>query len=124
MAAKIGSISSPSYVKSIQQDSKPIQLTAEDIKSLNESVDFSSGDWDFKFDPINYPLKSTQQLNVDWSKFENHTFFSSAEVKVNEAFNLIINYFQFNETKKEIETFLDKLTVFEKYFYDNFPVWS
>ena len=124
MAAKIGSISSPSYVKSIQQDSKPIQLTAEDIKSLNESVDFSSGDWDFKFDPINYPLKSTQQLNVDWSKFENHTFFSSAEVKVNEAFNLIINNFPFDGTKKEIQTFLDKLTGFEKYVYDNFPVWS
>jgi hypothetical protein len=78
----------------------------------------------FKYDPLDFPLKSTQQLNVDWSKFEHHCFFSSAEVKVNEAFNKIINSYPFDGTKKEVEEFLDSLTGFEKYIFDSFPKWS
>jgi hypothetical protein len=66
-------------------------------------------------------LKSTQQIPLDWSKFENHTFFSSAEVSVNVAFNNIINGFPFDGTKDEIDTFLDGLTGFEKWIYDQFP---
>ena len=33
---------------------------------------------------------STQELNIDFSFFENHTFFHSAVAKVNESFDLIL----------------------------------
>lgn len=75
----------------------------------------------FRYDPSGYPLKNTQQLNVDWSKFENHVFFSSAESKVGGAFDQIINGFPFDGTKEEMEKFLDKITGFEKYILDRFP---
>lgn len=66
-------------------------------------------------------FKSTQQLNTDFSKFENHTFFASAEAKVNVAFDKIINRYPFDGTKKELENFFDGLTGFEKWVYDSFP---
>ena len=40
-------------------------------------------------------LVSTQQLKVDYSKYENHTFFHSAVAKVNEAFDKIVNFYPF-----------------------------
>lgn len=67
------------------------------------------------------PLKSTQQLNVDWSKFENHTFFMSAEAKVNLAFDSIINGYPFDGTRREAEHFFDNLTGFDKWVFDGFP---
>ena len=66
-------------------------------------------------------LRSTQQINVDWSKFENHTFFNSAQVKLNVAFDKIQNQFPFDGSQKETQTFLDTLTGFEKYVYDEYP---
>lgn len=75
----------------------------------------------FLYDAENSPLRSTQQLNVDWSKFENHTFFSSAEVNVNVAFDNIINRFPFDGTRSEVDDFFSKLTGFEKWVYDQFP---
>lgn len=66
-------------------------------------------------------MKSTQQLNVDWSAFENHTFFNSAYVKSNVAFRKIFDQFPFDGTQGELENFLDGLTGFEKYVYDQFP---
>lgn len=111
----------PSFIKAAFRDAKPVQLTYSDF-SLNDSN--ASGDTSYKYDPLDFPLKSTQQLNVDWSKFENHCFFSSAEVKVNEAFNKLINGFPFDGSKKEVETFLDSLTGFEKWVHDSFPRWA
>ena len=78
-------------------------------------------DRSFKFDNPGAGLKSTQQLNVDWSRFENHTFFNSAEAKVNVAFDQIINNFPFDGSKKELEQFFDRLTGFERYVFDLFP---
>jgi len=75
----------------------------------------------FRYDTAGTGLKSTQQLNVDWSAFENHTFFNSAQVKVNVAFERIQNSFPFDGTKKETETFIDSLTGYEKHVYDNYP---
>ncbi len=80
-----------------------------------------SGAISFRNEPPGSPLKSTQQIPLDWSKFENHTFFSSAEVNVNVAFNEIINGFPFDGQKIDIENFLDGLTGFEKWIFDNFP---
>lgn len=75
----------------------------------------------FYYDDFSSGLKSTQQLNVDWSRFENHTFFMPAEVKTNIAFEQIINKFPFDGTKKEVRKFLDGLTGFEKWVFDSFP---
>ena len=111
----------PSFIKSAVQDARPVQQTYADA-ALSDTNHKGSGS--YKYDPLGSPLKSTQQLNVDWSKFENHTFFSSAEVKVNEAFNNIINGFPFDGTKKEVETFLDGLTGFEKWVFDRFPKFA
>lgn len=121
MATRSNSPYVPTFLKSSIVDSKPIQLTYADF-NLDDSSAGNTGS--FKYDPLGYPLKSSQQLNVDWSKFENHTFFSSAEVKVNEAFNKIINSFPFDGSKKEVEIFLDSLTGFEKWIFDRFPRWS
>lgn len=75
----------------------------------------------FKYNPSGTGLRSTQQLTIDWSNFTNHTFFNSAQVKVNVAFDKIQNGFPFDGTQKSVEVFLDKLTGFEKYVYDDYP---
>lgn len=75
----------------------------------------------FRYDPVGTGFRSTQQIPVDFSKFENHTFFSSAEVNVNVGFNRIINEYPFDGSRKEVEAFLDSLTGFEKWIFDNFP---
>lgn len=106
----------PTFIKTALENNRPVQLTFEEISNTN-ILSTSS----FDYDPLESPLKSTQQLNVDWSKFENHTFFSSAEAKVNVAFDQIINGFPFDGNRREIEGFLERLTGFEKYIFDNFP---
>jgi len=78
----------------------------------------------FKYNPPGTGLRSTQQLLVDWSDFANHTFFNSAQVKVNVAFDKIQNQFPFDGEQKNAELFLDQLTGFEKYVYDNYPKYA
>ena len=75
----------------------------------------------FAYDPYESGLKSTQQLKVDWTKFENHTFFNSATAKVNVAFERIVNGYPFDGSKKDLERYLDGLTGFEKWVLDTFP---
>ncbi len=75
----------------------------------------------FAYDPYESGLKSTQQLKIDWSLFENHTFFNSAQAKVNVAFDRIVNGYPFDGTKKELEKFVENLTGFEKWVLDSFP---
>lgn len=75
----------------------------------------------FRYDPPTLGIRSTQQIPVDFSRFENHTFFNSAEVNVNVAFDRIINEYPFDGTRKEVETFVDSLTGFEKWVLDSFP---
>ena len=106
----------PSFLRSAVEGSRPLQLSFSSISDTN-IISTSS----FKYDPADAPLKSTQQLNVDWENFENHTFFSSAEVNVNSAFDQIINGYPFDGTKAEHESFFEKLTGFEKWVFDQFP---
>jgi len=106
----------PSFLKAALTDTRPRSLTFSDLIDSNVSSTSS-----FKYEPLNYPLKSTQQLNVDWSKFENHTFFSSAEVKVNMAFEQIINGYPFDGKKVETERFFESLGGFEKWVFEQFP---
>lgn len=96
--------------------SRPI-LRKREIDFVDKQSDGTS----FRFDAPGSSLKSTQQIPLDWSRFENHTFFNSAEVNVNVAFDTIINEFPFDGTPNEIYQFLDRLTGFEKYVYDRFP---
>lgn len=116
MTIKSNSPYVPSFLKSALTQARPVQLTFSDLVGTNIENTGS-----FKYDPLDYPLKNTQQLNVDWSKFENHTFFSSAEVKVNIAFDQIVNGFPFDGTKKEVEAFFEKIGGFEKWVFDQFP---
>lgn len=75
----------------------------------------------FRYDPLGSGLKSTQQLNVDWSSFANHTFFNSAQVKVNAAFDKFVNQYPFDGTREEVEVFKDKLTGWENYVFSLLP---
>lgn len=116
MATKNNSPYIPSFLKASLSDSRPLQLTFLDL--IDSNIRSTSS---FKYDPLDSPLKNTQQLNVDWGKFENHTFFSSAEVKVNVTFDQIINGYPFDGTKQEVERFFESLGGFEKWVFDNFP---
>ena len=75
----------------------------------------------FTYAQMGEALKSTQQLNINWSNFENHTFFSSAVVNTNVAFDNIINKFPFDGTKRDLEAFFENLTGYERHVYDRFP---
>ena len=111
------SLFSPSIIRGLTGDANAVvNVTAA---SLSGSIQSQTGS--FRFDPPGTPLKSTQQLPVDWSKFENHTFFNSAEAKVNTAFDLIINNYPFDGTRGEVLSYLDRLTGFERYVLDEFP---
>jgi len=90
--------------------------TAEVLSGTNNTSSSS-----FRYDAPGTGLKSTQQISVDYGQFQNHTFFGSAEAKVNNAFDLMINEFPFDGTRKELEAFEDKLTGFEKHVLNEFP---
>jgi len=119
MSTKNNSPYIPSFLKAALSDTRPAQLTFLDLVDTNIKSTSS-----FKYEPLDYPLKNTQQLNLDWSLFENHTFFQSAEVKTNVAFDQIINGYPFDGTKKEVEAFFDKIGGFEKWVFDQLPKFS
>lgn len=114
---------SPSVIRNIittEGDSVTLQtVNANDL--LNTNIDSTSS---FRYDLSGNGIKSTQQLNVDWSKFEEHTFFNSAQVKTNVAFDKIFNQFPFDGTRKETEKFFDELTGFENYVYEQMPKYK
>ena len=84
------------------EDLTPVKsLTMADVENSLSSLTGS-----FRFDSPGAPLKSTQQLNVDFSNFANHTFFNSAEAKTQKAFQKIINSMPFDGTKSEINSFV------------------
>lgn len=106
----------PSVVRRLVSSSTPV--LSQTSSQLSGSV---IDDRTFRLDGPGSGLKSTQQLNIDWSKFENHTFFNSAEAKVNVSFDAIVNNFPFDGTKKELEDFFNRLTGYERYVFDLFP---
>ena len=75
-----------------RKDASPVRsLTLSQAAATSAS---STGS--FRFDPPGAPIKSSQQLNLDFSKFENHTFFGSAQAKVQKSFSKIINSYPFD----------------------------
>ena len=99
---------------------KASNLDGETLKYFRDNTNFFSTA-SFRYDPPGAGIKSTQQIPIDYSQFENHTFFDSAQAKVNVAFDKIINEFPFDGSGEQVEHFFDTLTGFEKYIYDNFP---
>jgi len=104
--------------------SKKTQTTTNSVKKnvTNDSLgdhDFSSDN--FLLDSYAAPFKSTQQLNIDFSKFQNHTFFSPARAKVDIALHKCINEFPYTGSKANVERFITRLTGFEKYVFDQIP---
>lgn len=107
----------PSVVRGVVDAGAPTGLI-----NFNQVVERNVGTTSsFRYDSPGAGIRSTQQIGVDYSKFENHTFFQSARTNVNLAFFKIINEFPFDGTRREIEQFLDSLTGFEKFVYDSFP---
>lgn len=111
---------SPSFVRGLKdaagQSSTYTKTIGADLEDSTIGTTSS-----FKYDLDDSGLKNTQQIDIDWEKFENHTFFNSAQVKTNVAFDTIINKFPFDGTQAEFEDFFQKLTGFEKYIFDNYP---
>jgi len=107
----------PSFLRSAAAaDGRVYVLRFSDISESNIKSDDS-----FAYDVEGTGIRSTQQLNVDWSKLENHTFYMSAEAKVNLAFEQIINNYPFDGTREELENFFTSLTGYEKWVFDQFP---
>lgn len=102
-----------------RQDLKPGVSEEISLKSVEDTNITSTSS--FRYDSLGQGLKSTQEIPLDWTAFENHTFFNSAQSKVNVAFNEIINFYPFDGTEKEVEAFEDSLTGYEKYILDIFP---
>ncbi len=101
---------------------KAVSLTnrRDNIQLSNQEENNVGNTGSFRYDQIGSALKSTQELKIDYSQFENHTFFNSAVAKVNVAFDRIINNYPFDATVKEIEDFEDSLTGFEMHVLNNF----
>lgn len=97
-------------------------LSTVDTQDALDVFNMSIGETgSFTYDQSSQGLKSTQQLNVDWSDFSQHVFYNSAQVKVNAAVTKIIDGFPFDGTRKEYELFRDGLTGFEHYVLQQFP---
>lgn len=106
----------PAFTHGTMNNAHGSVITSADVDETNIESTAS-----FRYDPPGAGIRSTQQVNVDYSKFSNHTFFNSAEVNVNVAFERIINEYPFDGTKRETEAFFDSLSGFERYVYDSFP---
>ena len=90
-------------------------VSREDLKKEIPNSDY------FVYNQEGQGIHSTQQIPLDFSKFENHTFFNSAEVNVNVAFDNIINNYPFDGSRHDLEKYLNGLTGFEKHVLDKFP---
>ena len=98
-----------------------VTLAGSETES-SEGFHFASGT--FRYDPPGVPLKNVQQLNIDFSKFEKHTFFNSAEAKTQAAFDKIINQFPFDGTKKDLIEFRDNLNGYDSYVLSRWPKYT
>lgn len=109
----------PTFLQSALHNSRPVQATLSDV--WDSDIESTSS---YLYETRGSAIKSTQQLNIDWSKFENHCFFMSAEALVNIAFDQIINGYPFDGTQQEIESYFSKLSGFEKWCFDQFPKYK
>lgn len=122
MAKKITNRPLPFYSNNIRNviDGGGGSATDKDFDSLSKISSIGSTS-SFRYDAPGSGVKSSQQLNIDYSEFKNFTFFSSAQVNVNVAFDRIINEYPFDGTEDELSKFIDSLTGFENYVLGRFP---
>lgn len=106
----------PAVTRESSRFSVPREVNLGSLSSTNFENSSS-----FRYEDSGVGLKSTQEVPLDWSQFENHTFFNSARSKVNIAFDKIINEYPFDGTRRQVEAFEDSLTGYEKYILDIFP---
>lgn len=87
----------------------------EDISLGTESLNSSE----------NTGFTSTKQLDVDFSRFENHTFFSSAEQNANVAFSKMLSTdeigYPYYGTYEKYQEWYDGLTGFENFIFKLWP---
>jgi len=107
---------SPALLREESKFAPPVQVKLQSLANTNFESTSS-----FRYDDPGTGVKSTQEIPLDWSKFENHTFFNSAQSKVNVAFDKIINEYPFQGSSKDVEAFEDSLTGYEFYVYEQFP---
>ena len=110
----------PSLFSSEKGSSNGASLREIKLQEILSKTNISSTS-SFRYDQPGKGVVSTTQIPVDWSKFESHTFFNSAQSKVNVAFDTIINQYPFDGSQKELEAFFDNLTGYENYVYQKFP---
>ena len=107
------------FTKSTIQRFKSERSVVRDVTGeILENMAEASSEASWKNDPVGSGLKNTQQLDIDWSKLENHVFFSSAESKVNLAFDEIINGYPFDGTSIEKSAFRSSIGGYTKYLFD------
>ncbi len=108
----------PQYAISLLESKNGVKTTTlNDIRYDSNIASTSS----FRYDTYAAGVKNTQQFRIDFSRFENHTFFNSAEVNVNVAFQKIINQYPFDGSRQKTEAFFDGLTGFENHVFQVFP---
>ena len=112
------SVFSPTVINQLQEGSTQTKLSREDLIDDYPS-DVIENSW--KFDSPTSGFKSTQQLELDWTDFSQHTFFHSAEVKVNAAYERVINHFPFDGDAGERREFLDSMNGWEYHIFKIFP---
>jgi len=101
------------------RNAEPITFDEVTLKKLRDTNFFEEES--FRYEPMGSGIKSTQELSVNYDKFENHVFFDSAQAKINIAFDKIINDFPFDGTRKQQESFFDNMTGYENHIFGNFP---
>ena len=101
----------PSVLRQLREGGTKVSDVSLAGTSTDEDSSNPNPTGSFRYDPPGAALRSTQQLNVDFSQFENHTFFNSAESNVNVAFDKIINQFPFDGSRKKVESFFDSLKI-------------
>ena len=89
--------------------------SAENYEQLVVSSSFTEN----TFNDIVTKQKGEVNLNVDFSKFENHVFFDSAVSKVHYAYRKILNEFPYDKTEYDTNQYFLSLDGFTKYIYDN-----
>jgi hypothetical protein len=116
---------------------KPTVLTDADLERIREiknNFDDSAKSLDDIFGGSEYVssietgmgFSSSNQLDVDYSKFENHAFFGSAEQYVITAFSKILSndgdiIYPYAATEAQYQTYLNNLSGFENWVFVNFP---
>lgn len=107
----------PSTIRQLSQQGHSFKsITRSQITESSPPVDNIWSD-----DPYGTGLRSTQQIDLDWSDFTNHTFFNSAESKVNVAFDRAINHYPFDGSKSEVHEYLESLSGYERHVLKYFP---